>query len=169
MKDLLSKLSSYDIFNYLLTGVVFATLTKASTNFELVVSDPVAAGFMYYFMGLVVSRLGSLVIEPALKAAGFVKFTSYTDFIIASKKDPKVEELSAVNNTYRTLISVALAVLLVKGYEKLEAWCVSLANWRILLLSAGLFLLFLVSYRKQTAYVRERVQLHTKAISKTTD
>ena len=47
----------------------------------------------------------TVIIEPILKKTNFVKFRDYPDYINASKKDGKIELLSEVNNTYRTLNS----------------------------------------------------------------
>ena len=66
MKDLLEKLSSYNIFNYLLPGIVFVALADALTSFHFVQQDIVIGVFVYYFIGLIISRLGSIVIEPIL-------------------------------------------------------------------------------------------------------
>ena len=75
MKDLLDKLSSYNIFNYLLPGVVFVAISKSLTIYNFVQQDIVVGVFLYYFIGLVISRIGSIVIEPMLKWIRFVKFS----------------------------------------------------------------------------------------------
>jgi len=67
MKDLLDKLSSYDIFNYLLPGVIFAVLAEKLTSFSFIKKDIILGVFLYYFIGLVISRIGSLFIEQFLK------------------------------------------------------------------------------------------------------
>jgi hypothetical protein len=54
MKELLDKISSYNLFNYLLPGVLFATLAEYLTSYHLVQDDLVVGAFVYYFMGLVV-------------------------------------------------------------------------------------------------------------------
>ena len=64
MKDLLEKLSSYNIFNYLFPGVLFAAMGSHLTSYSLLIDDTVIGVFVYYFYGLVVSRVGSLVLEP---------------------------------------------------------------------------------------------------------
>ena len=92
MKDLLDKLSSYNIFNYLLPGVLFAAFVDSLTSFHLVQKDPVVGAFLYYFLGSVVSRVGSLFVEPLLRRFNFVAFAPYEDFVRASKEDPKIEE-----------------------------------------------------------------------------
>jgi len=103
MKDILSKLSSYNLFNYLLPGIIFVVLATKVTHYSFIQQDILIGAFLYYFIGLVISRLGSLVIEPLLKCLLFLQFADYKDFLAASKKDEKIELLSEVNNTYRTL------------------------------------------------------------------
>ena len=63
MSDLIDKLSSYNIFNYLLPGTLFAGAGSAFTSFDFTFDNLFIAGFAYYFFGLVISRIGSLVIE----------------------------------------------------------------------------------------------------------
>ena len=60
---------------------------------------------MYYFIGLIIIRIGSLAIEPALKRIRFVKFTSYTEFVKALKSDSKIDILSEINNYLRSLLT----------------------------------------------------------------
>src|SRR3972149_2970830 len=103
LKELLSKLSSYNLFNYLLPGVIFVAAASKVTRYSFIQEDIVIGLFLYYFIGLVISRFGSIVIEPILRGVSFLKFADYNDFVAASKKDEKIEVLSEANNTYRTL------------------------------------------------------------------
>jgi hypothetical protein len=93
MNELLTKLSSYNLFNYLLPGVLFAILASETTPHQFIQKDIITGVFFYYFLGLVVSRFGSLVIGPILKSLSFVKFADYKAFVAASKKDPQIEIL----------------------------------------------------------------------------
>ena len=158
MKDLLDKLSSYNIFNYLLPGVLFAALVSKMTIYTLVQNDIVIGVFLYYFLGLVVSRFGSLVIEPILKKIGFVHFASYRDFVSASKKDVKIEVLSEVNNMYRTLCSLFVLLLLLLGYQSIQSHIPQLSRWNPAIAFVLLIVLFLLSYQKQTTYVTKRIE-----------
>ena len=67
LKELLSKLSSYNLFNYLLPGVIFVAVASKVTRYSFIQEDIVMGLFLYYFIGLVVSRFGSIVIEPILR------------------------------------------------------------------------------------------------------
>jgi len=157
MKDLLDKLSSYNIFNYLLPGIVFVALAEKLTSLSLIQKDIVVGVFLYYFIGLVISRIGSLIIEPVLKKVKFITFTSYSDFVSASKKDDKLDILSEVNNMYRTFCSLFLLLIVLKCYDFLSKNYPGISEWSSSIIVIGLLLLFLFAYRKQTKYIAKRV------------
>src|SRR4051812_27803201 len=108
IKDILEKISSYNIFNYLIPGTLFVFISKNLGTYNLVQDNVVVGIILYYFIGMIISRIGSIFIEPFLKKVNFVKFADYKDFVAASKVDSKIELLSEVNNTYRTISSMLL-------------------------------------------------------------
>lgn len=171
MKDLIEKLSSYNIFNYLLPGVLFAAIGSSVSSLKLLADDIVVGVFLYYFYGLVVSRIGSLVLEPLLKRLGVVRFASYSDFVAAVRVDAKIETLSEQNNTYRTLASTLLCLSLLETADRLLA---RFPGFTVYAYASGVLLLvalFVWSYRKQTTHVTARVEaaLRTQPMNKTTD
>lgn len=157
MKEILDKLSSYNIFNYLLPGVVFSVLGDALTSFNFIQSDVVIGAFFYYFIGLIISRIGSLAIEPILKRTGFLKFSSYGDFVEASKKDEMIKVLSESNNMYRTFCSLFASLVIVKIFELIVSAFPVAGQWTTEFTVMALLLLFLISYRKQTQYITKRI------------
>jgi hypothetical protein len=158
MKDILSKLSTYNLFNYLFPGILFVIVASKVTHYSLIQQDVVIGVFLYYFIGLVVSRFGSLVIEPILRKTSFLRFADYKGFVAALKKDEKLELLSEVNNTYRTLCSLFTLLLLLKLYEVIETKLPFLAEWNALILLVLLLVMFLLSCRKQTGYITKRIK-----------
>lgn len=160
LEDLWTKISSYNIFNYLLPGVLFAVLAQASTGFKIEQPNLLLAAFVYYFIGMVVSRIGSLILEPLLKFIGFLKFADYRDFVRASEKDAKLETLSEANNTYRTLCSLFVCLGGVWGFKIFLREFPAAESWVIYLAASFLFVLFLFSYRKQTNYITKRIAAH---------
>jgi hypothetical protein len=165
MKDLLDKLSSYNLFNYLLPGVLFSVLGEYLTAFTFLHDNIVIGVFIYYFIGLIVSRLGSLVLEPLLKKMSFISFAPYADYIAASKKDSTIEVLSEANNTYRTLCALFMALSLLALYDHVTLQCPAVVPLTPYILLALLLILFLFAYRKQTDYVRKRVLRLTDSAS----
>lgn len=166
MKELLDKLSSYNIFNYLLPGIVFVVLAGRLTHYSLVQQDILLGAFLYYFIGLVISRIGSLVIEPTLKKLSFVKFAPYHDFVAVAKSDPKLEILSEANNSYRTLSAMFLVLIALKGYEKVANHYPRIAAWDVQVVVLLLLVMFLFAYRKQTAYITKRIKANKDATEK---
>jgi hypothetical protein len=158
MNELLEKISSYNLFNYLFPGVLFAVVADAVTGTQLIQNDIVIGVFTYYFFGAVVSRIGSVVIEPILRRLEFIRFAPYGDFVRASKSDPKLEILSETNNMYRTLCALFLLIGALTAYDKLATTLPWLKTAAPSISIFGLFILFLISYRKQTNYISQRIE-----------
>ncbi|MBP6720747.1 MAG: hypothetical protein KA239_00300 [Bacteroidia bacterium] len=160
MKDLLEKVSSYNIFNNLLPGVVFVAVSSKLTAFNFIQQDILVGFFMYYFIGLIISRIGSLFIGPLLKLVRFIRFAEYKAFLRASKVDGKIDVLSEANNMYRTIISMFIMLGILKLYETFgEKWAI-LEEWKTEILITSLLLLFLFSYRKQSRFITKRIEAH---------
>lgn len=157
MKDLLDKLSSYNVFNYLLPGVLFAYILDRTYTYNLTGVNIVIGVFIYYFLGVIISRVGSLIIDPILRKFRFIEFAPHTDFIAASKIDSKIEVLSEINNMYRTLCALVLLTVICKAYEMLTDQFPCLLDYTTYVVTFLLLVLFLFSYRKQTEYVKKRI------------
>lgn len=158
MKDLLDKISSYNLFNYLLPGILFVCISKYFTDYNFIQDNNFIGVFLYYFIGMVISKFGSLFVEPILIKISFLKFADYKSFIVASKKDEKIELFSEVNNTYRTIIALFIILLLVKTYNYFQVrWNISI-NITYLIVVVVILVIFLFSYRKQTNYITERIK-----------
>lgn len=157
MEKVIDKISTYNLLNYLLPGVLFVVLAKNFLFVDLTQGDIVLDVFVYYFVGLMVSRFGSLVIETLLKKIKFLKFSKHEDFIAVSKNDPRLEVLSQENNVYRTFISMFVLLLLSKLYLHIRIVYPHLQNWDFYILISLLLIMFLYSYRKQTVYIFNKI------------
>jgi hypothetical protein len=150
INELIDKVSSYNIFNYLLPGAIFTVFIENITNYRITQNDLLVNIFLVYFVGLIISRFGSLVVEPIFKK--FINFSNYDDFIKASKSDKKIEVLSEENNVYRTLIALFIILFFIKFYEYF------LSNkYDIYVLILLVFVLLIFSYMKQIKYITTRV------------
>jgi len=165
MNELLGKISSYHIFNHLLPGVLFVLILDRYTPYSLVQDNLIIAAFVYYFVGLVISRIGSLLIEPFFKKVSFLKFSNHISFLSASQKDPKMEVLLEISNMYRTLCSMFILLLLFLGYYLLELNFPELKEWHQYIAVVLLLSIFLFSYKKQTEYITKRIGHHVKESS----
>lgn len=160
MKELLDKLSSYNIFNYLFPGVVFVVLLSKFSEYDLIQKDILTGAFLYYFIGLIISRVGSLFIEPFFKWIKFLKFSEYSIFVSASKVDAKIHLFSEVNNMYRTLCSLFLLLAISKVYETYLSELTFFKNYGSVFIIVLLLILFVFSYKKQTSYITKRIELN---------
>lgn len=157
MKEIIDKITSYNLFNYLFPGVIFVIFLKEFTSYNLLQENNFIGAFLYYFVGLIISRFGSLVIGDILKKLTFIKFTNYSDYIFASNNDDKIELFSEVNNMYRTIISLLTLLLFSKFYELIANWLNFSETLSYILLIIVLIILFVFSYKKQTDFVVKRV------------
>ena len=172
-KSMLEKISSYNILNNFLPGIIFCYMVKFFTSYELDMGNTWENIFIYYFWGLVISRVGSIVIESLLLKItvkskqskfkeSYIKRVSYEEYSRASEKQSFIKILNETNNVYRTMISVFLCVLVIKLYEVISTYIYNFVG-RIGLIEDIMFLfggmlLFIMSYKKQTDYIRKRVQ-----------
>jgi hypothetical protein len=160
MKDLFDKLSSYNLFNNFLPGLLFCLITPHVSNYSLVQTDVITGIFVYYFVGLVIGRIGSIVLEPILKK--IAKFSEYDKYVSASKKDQKIELLSELNNSYRNYIAVVVSLFAWSLYSFLSEKIAIFNELRFIILGSTVLLLIVFSLIKQTAYIRKRIDLALK-------
>lgn len=172
-KCMLEKISSYNIFNNFFPGIAFCYMVDFFTNYKLDTESAWENLFIYYFWGLIISRIGSVVIEDILLKIkiknkenklkqNYINRVPYEEYSRASEKYSFIKILNETNNVYRTMISVFACVLIIKIYEVLSIyWAKSFGQMEmvmeILFLAVGI-ILFIMSYKKQTNYIRKRVQ-----------
>jgi len=153
MSEIISKMSSYNIFNYLFSGIIFIVLSKFFLDIEIYIKldngDIIVNLFWAYFIGLTISRIGSLIIEPIFK--GFIETKDYSEFVKAEKINPKISILSEQNNVYRTLTSLFFVILLLFfikfGFQY---------NLKLFII-IFLCVIYSLSYLKQTRYIVKRI------------
>ena len=162
MKAILDKLSAYNIFSSLLTGFLFVILGERLTSFSLIQRSWIAGIVLYYFIGLVISRVGSLIVKPVLERIGFVKDVPYEDYVEASKSDSRIDILFARNHLFRTLCAMVMMLIGLKIGEKVIGVLPWGADVYDFIMLVGLFVLFLFSYRKQAQEVVRRVRYGRK-------
>lgn len=158
MEKFLEKIEEYNIFNYLLPGIIFAYILKYFLGIDIFQDNVIEMAFIYYFIGSVISRIGSIILEPFLIKIKFLKYVSHKDYVDASKEDKVIEKLSMDNNMYRTLCSALIILIILKiakvviGYFKLSQ---SFISTTVIIIGV---ILYLFSYRKQTKYIVSRVE-----------
>lgn len=158
LKLVIDKLSQYNFLTNILPGTVLCIILKYLVGYDLIPDDYYQAGIVFYFVGMVNSRVGSLVIEPILKAISWVKFAPYSEFLRAEKEDAKLTILSQENNVFRSYISLMFISILGYIYKNCSLNLRLSLNNESLVLIVILFVLFLFAYKKQISFVRKRVE-----------
>lgn len=159
IKTLIDKLSQYNFVTNILPGTVLCLMLKHIVGYDLFVTNEwYQMGIIFYFVGMVNNRFGSLVIEWTMKKTKIVEFSKYKDFVAAEKKDSKITTLSMENNVFRSYISVCTISLIASLFKLIADNVNWVDEWKMQFLLASLLLLFTLSYRKQTSYVRKRVE-----------
>lgn len=151
METLLEKISQYDLFINLIPGYIcYYFLLMA--GYSLPVDDIFDKLIFCYVAGILIGRIGSLIVEPTCKAVGLVRFAPYPAYLAASREDNTIPILSGINNLYRNLLSVALIISIYVFMQN------SYLAGSVVLLDLFILVLLVVAYHKQTGYVRHRVE-----------
>lgn len=114
MESLLERLSSYNILNNLIPGAFFVFFGKLLNVISLPLDGVVERIFVYYFCGMIISRIGSLVIEGIFEKVKWIKYAPKAEYVAAVKKDARIESLLETSNMYRTCAGLFLTLGIVK-------------------------------------------------------
>ena len=160
MDAFFERISNYQFLNNLLPGTIFVIILNSFTSFIIENDNILILLFICYFFGFVISRIGSLVVEPILENMKFVRFKTHSEYISASLKDKKIDLLMEHNNLFRSFIAMLLLVGFVMIYDKLQTICPFLERNNMIIFLVLLIFLFLFSFRKQTIYISNRIEYY---------
>lgn len=155
MEKVFDKMETYNILNFLFPGIIFASILTFLIEKNIYNSSLIIATFEYYFTGLVLSRIGSIVVNPIIEKIRVVKKEKYKNFICKEEKDKKIEILQREANQYRTFVATFVCLLLVEIYNCIF---VDISKINTIIYFIGLIILFTLSYRKQVNFIIERLK-----------
>ena len=159
---MLTVIPVYNLLTNLIPGTLLAILLKyfvEGCDIFSITDNTWIIAVILYFMGVINSRISSLMFEPLFKKLKIVKYASHDDYTKAEFKDTsgKLTLLSQANNEYRSYLSVFTLVIIFKLFflsTKIKEFVTDYISWFVLLFG---FILFLFSYRKQVAYITSRI------------
>lgn len=171
MNNIIEKLDSYQIITNLLPGAFFGVFLRFFFELSLPTENIGEEILIYYFMGLVINRLGSLVVKPILEKLKFINEATYCDYLKAVSQDKELNILSQTNNYFRSILTSLLLLPIIGAMKELIInvnW-ISM-NWKGCLI--GVFIgIFLFAFRKQTCFVKGRIEainnLKSETLTKT--
>ncbi len=167
LNNLIEKISSYEIFNNIIPGTIYAVLTEKLTSFSIKVENIFVTIILFYFVGLIINRMGSIIVYGLLKKVNilgkpFLNFASYSDYNQAEIKDGKgrIRNLVTISNMYRTFAALSICMPITIIIDNIWPYISKNIYYKITALIIGfvlLSILFVFSYRKQTYYITQKI------------
>ena len=162
MEKIIEKISRYHLINTFIPGVLFVYLSQRIIHVQILTKEIAFDFFLIYTIGMVCNRIGSLIVEPLLKGIKVISFCEYNKYIEAERLDIKLSELNTDNNFYRSVIGTCLFVAFLLGFKWLKDYFSFIAKYNEAIILILCFLLFVLSYRKQSNYIKQRVENNIK-------
>jgi len=152
LKDVFDKLTSYNLFNYLFPGFVFVLVLSQTTELMSPELDfNLGMIVIIYFTGLVISRIGSLILEDMSKVIFFVSIGNIDmqELLEKLKGNVKFEAIFEAMNMYRTLSATLFCLGLFTIVDTIMNFSDLIISLVDFLGEIGLGILFFYAYRKQ--------------------
>lgn len=176
LNNIIEKISSYEIFNNIIPGVIYFIFTEKLTSFSVKTGNAFMSAILLYFIGLVIGRIGSIfssIIGSIFSKLGwkhFLNFAPYHDYIQIESKDKKerIHNLVSISNMYRTFASLFVCLIITVIFDRIWPDISSNDCYKTLtfiMCFALLAILFIFSYRKQTEYITQRIDAMITNIS----
>lgn len=158
------QISSYNLFNYLLSGIIFVILANKIVPDFLPQNQSIINFFVYYFIGFSIHSFGSLVVKPLFKKMSLVEITDYKKYLEAIKLNPRIEILSEISSIYRTFCALFSLLFLLEFYEIIKKCFLQLnISFEINLLMISLLVIFSISYIKESKRITKAINSITTA------
>lgn len=158
MESILQNISEYRLLNNLIPGGFFvgalswaAGWASSEVNFIFIIA-------ISYVAGVVLSRLGSLIVEPVAKKVFKLEFAPYDEYCQAEKRYPKLASMNTENSTFRTFVAMSACLLLGAPIIGLFGMGDGRALSLLVIASALAVAIFMLAYIKQTNYIVGRVK-----------
>ncbi len=158
MEKFLEKISNYHLFNYLFPGVIFIITSDYILKTNIYNDNLLYLFFISYFIGIIISRLGSVVTANILYKFTREKGESYKDYIVSCQKDDKIEVLMQDKNMYRNLCTMLILLLVLKLSSMLKVYFEINNDWKSIIGLGLLIILFAISFLKQNKYISSRIR-----------
>ena len=153
MSELLSKISSYNLYNYLLVGFVYNMLLCHYTQLGYVDESILKTLIVCYVMGLFIAKLASLFLEPLLirlhwNNKKFLKWRNKNEYLEASFKDAKIPILLEEANVCRNIAMAIFVFFICLLYDKYVSIYISMIVAECLFYVIAFFIC-IFSYKKK--------------------
>lgn len=125
MESIANNISSYNIIANFIPGMISIIGMKYFLNFDITHLNNLWVAVLAYFVGLIINRLGSIVIKMPCNILRCCKQQDYKLFIEAEKKDSKISILSEISNMfsnmYRSFATIFLIAICICFYKNISS------------------------------------------------
>ena len=132
VSSLFNKLSAYQFVALMLPGASLLGTMKFLFAIDIKVDENIWWFLLAsYVIGIIISRIGSIVIEEMLKKFEIIENYSVTAYRIKRKEDDFVETLLCFANLYRSFCVLPIMLFLItviQGYSFCNYWMVYLSE-----------------------------------------
>lgn len=161
MSELLSKISSYNLYNYLLVGFVYNMLLCHYTQLGYVDESILKTLIVCYVMGLFIAKLASLFLEPLLirlhwNNKKFLKWRNKNEYLEASFKDAKIPILLEEANVCRNIAMPIFVFFICLLYDKYVSIYIYMIVAECLFYVIAFFIC-IFSYKKKIRQISDRI------------
>ncbi len=172
-----STVSSYNLICHFIPGVFFVFLLETFAGVDVTPDSPQTLDIvnllvLYFIAGVFANRVGTFIMMYFSKTFSSSskkeknqdpnkKSNWYRDYVIASKKDITIEKLVMMKELYKTLIAVVVLTPAVWLFMKLYTESQSFANINPELIFIFALIFLLVSYKRQSKYIDDRIAVYS--------
>lgn len=161
MENLINSISKYQLAINLIPGYIFAILLQRYAHIVLLEGDVLQDAFVSYFVGLVIGRVGSIVVDGLMKSFNKTyRFAPrYYKKIMAEQIDHKIETLDRQCTIYRNCCAGCCCVIIGIIINCLFGDGSFLSSGKYIFIFFILTILLVKAMDKQYNYVIKRIQI----------
>lgn len=161
MENLINSISKYQLAINLIPGYIFAILLQQYAHIVLLEGDVLQDVFVSYFVGLIIGRVGSIIVEGLMCIfdGTYISAPGYDRKIKAERIDPKIEILDRQCTIYRNCCAGCCCVIIGIIINCLFGDGIFLSLGKYILIFLILTVLLLVAMDKQCTYVNNRIRM----------
>lgn len=153
MEKIFDKISSYHILNYIIPGFLYLYFT--AEQYIDKTDDYLLLFMKSYIIGLIISRISSLVVEKLVLVISNLKKIEYNKYINATINDNKIEILMQDANMFRNICTAFCCIMVYRIINVLIPDIFVNVIFQVIIIVI-LIILFAISYIKQCKYVIKR-------------
>jgi hypothetical protein len=120
--------------------------------------DVITALAFYYFLGMILSRIGALIVAPIAKMLRLVTFKPFNEYLAAYERDELIPQLVEAGNMYRTMIAVALSLVGLLLYDNACEALTPRPETHAMALLVGMAALFAAAYARNVEFITRRIE-----------